>query len=154
MEFLAHKQAFTYLLTETLMNITAYVTDRHGSITKWMREECPGICKKYGKPVVKHFFDCWHVAKSLHKKLTKLSKIRGCEIIGEWARACINHFHWCVSTTKSGQENVIWEKFKSYLTHITGVHEDPSNKIFNKCAHGEIEQPRNWFSKSIIIYCN
>ena len=90
----------------------------------------------------------------LRKKLTKLSKLRGCEIITEWIRACINHFHWCVSTTKPGQENVIWAKFRSYLTHITDVHEDASNPIFNKCGHGEIDQPRNWFSKSKSMDCN
>ncbi len=40
------------------------------------------------------------------------------------------------------------------LTHITDVHEDASNPIFNKCGHGEIDQPRNWFSKSKSMDCN
>ena len=63
MEFMGHQQALTFLLANTAMNITIYITDRHSQITKWMRTECPALCKQYGKQVITHFFDRWHVAK-------------------------------------------------------------------------------------------
>ena len=59
-----HQQALTLLLANTAMNITIYITDRHSQITKWMRTDCPALCKQYGKQVITHFFERWHVAKS------------------------------------------------------------------------------------------
>lgn len=63
MEFLGHQRAFAYLFT-TGMIIKSFISDRHKSIGKWMRVECPKMCKELGKPVVHHFYDLWHVAKS------------------------------------------------------------------------------------------
>ena len=44
------------------MVITAFVSDRHASIAKWMREELPA--RAFGKPDVHHFFDLWYIGKS------------------------------------------------------------------------------------------
>ena len=64
MEALGHQKAMQFLLT-TGMIITTFVSDRHATITKWMRETCPKMCKELGKPVIKHFFDLWHIGKSI-----------------------------------------------------------------------------------------
>lgn len=56
MEFLGFKEAFTFLLG-TGMIIKSFVSDRHTSIAKWMREDCPKKCEELGKPVVQHYFD-------------------------------------------------------------------------------------------------
>ena len=64
MEALRHKKPLKLFLT-TGMVITAFVSDRHASITKWMKETCPKLCKDMGKPVIKHFFDLWHIGKSM-----------------------------------------------------------------------------------------
>lgn len=63
MEFLGFKEAFTFLLG-TGMIIKSFVSDRHTSIAKWMREDCPKKCEELGKPVAQHFFDIWHIGKS------------------------------------------------------------------------------------------
>ena len=63
MEFLAFEKAFTFLLG-TGMIIKSFISDRHTSIAKWMREDCPKKCRDLGKPVVQHFFDIWHIGKS------------------------------------------------------------------------------------------
>lgn len=42
------QKAITFLLT-TGMIIKSFITDRHGSITKGMRESCPKICKDWEK---------------------------------------------------------------------------------------------------------
>ena len=63
MEFLGHQKAFAFLFT-TGMVIKAFISDRHTGIAKWMREDCPKKCKELGKPVIDHFYDLWHIAKS------------------------------------------------------------------------------------------
>ena len=63
MEFLAFQKAFTFLLGTTMV-IKSFISDRHTSIAKWMREECPKKCSELGKPVIKHYFDLWHIGKS------------------------------------------------------------------------------------------
>jgi len=63
MEFVGHKRCLMFLLA-TGMVIKQYITDRHTSIAKWMKEECPRICHELGKPKIEHFFDLWHIAKS------------------------------------------------------------------------------------------
>ena len=40
------------------------VTDRHASIAKFVTEKCPQI---------KHYYDCWHVAKSVSKMLKSMA---------------------------------------------------------------------------------
>ncbi|XP_015747740.1 PREDICTED: uncharacterized protein LOC107327508 [Acropora digitifera] len=62
-EFMAFKEAITYLLA-TGMIIKSFISDRHVSIARWMREECGKKCTKLGKPVINHFFDLWHIGKS------------------------------------------------------------------------------------------
>jgi len=63
MELLGVKRAFAHLLA-TDMVIKSFISDRHGSITKWMKTEFPIQCRSLGKSVINHFFDLWHVAKS------------------------------------------------------------------------------------------
>ncbi|XP_015776536.1 PREDICTED: uncharacterized protein LOC107354556 [Acropora digitifera] len=63
MEFLAFQKAFTFMLGSGII-IKSFISDRHASIAKWMREECPNRCKDLGKPIIDHFFDLWHIAKS------------------------------------------------------------------------------------------
>ena len=64
---MAFKEAMTYLLTTGII-IKSFISDRHASIAKWMREECGRKCAELGKPVINHFFDLWHIAKSKQSK--------------------------------------------------------------------------------------
>lgn len=68
MEFAGHQRAFTFLFT-TGMIIKAFISDRHQSIAKWMRTECPKRCKELRRPVIDHFFDLWHIGKSKEKSV-------------------------------------------------------------------------------------
>lgn len=78
----------------------------------------------------------------------KLSKEKGCEVVGRWKKACIRHFYWCVTSTPSNQDEVKYAKFESFFSHILNKHINLPNKIFNKCAHGIITQSRVWLTKS------
>lgn len=61
---MAFKEAFAFLLA-TGMVVKSFISDRHVSIAKWMREECSKKCKDLGKPVGNHFYDLWHIGKSM-----------------------------------------------------------------------------------------
>ena len=72
MEALGHKEALTFLL-KTGMVKTTFVTDRHASIAKWMRETCPKICKDLGKPVLSTSLTCGTLGKvCLHENSKSL----------------------------------------------------------------------------------
>ena len=63
MASLGHQKAISFLL-KTSMIITASISYPHATIAKWMRETCPKMCKELDKPVIKHFYDLWHIRKS------------------------------------------------------------------------------------------
>ena len=63
MKVLGFQKTLTFLLG-TAMAIKAFISHRHGPIAKWMREDCPRICRDLGKPVVQPYFDIWHIGKS------------------------------------------------------------------------------------------
>ena len=55
------------------LTIAMFISDRHQSIAKWIREQ---------EPATKHFF-IWHVAKSVSKRLPQVGKESGvnfCEV--------------------------------------------------------------------------
>ncbi|XP_068670428.1 uncharacterized protein [Montipora foliosa] len=151
MEFLGHQKALAFLLG-TGMVIKSFICDRHQSIAKWMREEYPKKCRELGKPLIDHFFDLWHIGKKIQKLLTKLSKEKGCEVIGRWKKACVRHFYWSVTSTTPKLGDVILAKFKAFLYHIINQNKDLPNQIFNKCAHGIITTPHLWMTKGSIAY--
>lgn len=79
----------------------------------------------------------------IRKVLSKISKEKGCEVLGEWIKPCEKHLHWSATSTFSGNGRVIWAKFKSFLSHVVNKHAGLDDVLFNKCAHGVIE-PRKW----------
>ena len=53
------------LLSQMGLPVAVFVSDRHQSIEKWIRE-----CRKD----TTRYYDLWHVAKSITKKLLKLAR--------------------------------------------------------------------------------
>ncbi|KAK3722374.1 hypothetical protein QZH41_013690, partial [Actinostola sp. cb2023] len=151
MEFIGHQRSILHLLS-TGMIIKEFISDRHSSITKWMREECPKICLEMDKPYIHHYFDLWHIAKKIKKLLLKLSKERGCELIGRWRNACVRHFYWAITSTHSLLSEVKLAKFQTFLYHILNKHQDLPNRLFNACRHGEITVPKVWMTKKSEAY--
>ncbi|PFX22584.1 Neuropathy target esterase [Stylophora pistillata] len=68
MELEGAKLCFDYLQRDLGLTVKVFVSDRHRGIAKWIIE-----CQ----PSVTHFFDQWHVAKGLVKKLLAASKQKG-----------------------------------------------------------------------------
>lgn len=142
MELKGAQLCFGYLQGKDIP-IEVFVSDRHKGIAKWVRE-----CN----PSTVHYFDQWHIAKSIVKKLFAASKQKGCEIIGSWIPAVRNHLYWCSTSTKEGFQAMILAKWKSLLHHISNDHTGHPDILFQECAHdGDIE-PRDWIKKGIIFY--
>lgn len=127
------KRAFSFLQNVGIP-IDVFVSDRHLGITKWIRECCSST---------KHFFDIWHMARTISKKLTKASKEKGCAAIGLWIKGVRNHLYWCATSTKQGFQDLIVAKWKSFMRHVANKHLDHPDKLFEKCSHGPLER-RKW----------
>ncbi|XP_068697440.1 uncharacterized protein [Montipora foliosa] len=133
MEFMAFKKCMDFLLAYGLV-ITTFISDRHVSIASHM--------KKVLNKIV-HYFDIWDLKKKIRKVLSKVSKEKGCEALGEWIKPCENHLQWSATSTFSGNGRIIWAKFKAFLSHVVNKHAGLEDPLFNKCSHGDI-QPRKW----------
>jgi hypothetical protein len=148
MELEGAKGCFDFLLTVAGLTIPVFISDRHHGITKWIRESHPAI---------QHFFDQWHIAKGIVKKMLAASKEKGCEQIGEWTRAVRNHVYWCSTSTVKGFGNMILAKWKSFMRHVSNKHDHHPDTLFPKCAHDELESQRKWIKVGMskaTIYCS
>ena len=75
----------------------------------------------------------------IRKVLTNISKESGGAALIDWIRPCENHFFWSATSTLSGNGNVIYAKFKSFLSHVINKHDNLDEPLYNKCNHGEIK---------------
>ncbi len=92
MELDGAKRCFTFLQSSGV-SIKKFISDRHAGIAKWVRET---------QVNTKHFYDIWHVARSITKKMLKAGKEKGCEVIMQWITGVRNHLYWCATSTKEG----------------------------------------------------
>ncbi|XP_046864355.1 uncharacterized protein LOC124458369, partial [Xenia sp. Carnegie-2017] len=120
------------------LNVTTFISDRHTSISKHMKEKLPKIT---------HYFNLWHLAKKVNKILKKIAKEKGCQELLPWVKPCVNHLYWSAMSTEDGDGQVIWAKFSSFLEHMANVHSNLPNPIFNACAHGDDIEERMWLNK-------
>ena len=144
MEFAGAKACFDFLLTVSGLSIPIFISDRHRGIAKWLRE-----CH----PNVQHFFDQWHIAKSVVKKMIAASKEKGCEKIAKWTTGVRNHIYWCSTLTLKGFHTLILAKWKSFMRHISNKHDNHPDLLFPKCAHEELEDKRKYIKVGKISQC-
>ncbi|KAK2552961.1 hypothetical protein P5673_025663 [Acropora cervicornis] len=111
-----------------------FIPDRHRGIPKWIRENCPGTT---------HFYDIWHVARSVTKKLLAASKEKGCEIIQDWMKGIRRHMYWSATSTKPGFGSLILAKRNSFLGHVANKHADHPDPLYKVCNHGSLPS-RKW----------
>ena len=119
------------------LRIGIFVSDRHRSIAKWIREN---------EPNTRHFFAIWHVARSVSKKLLQASKESGCDKIKAWIKAVRGHLYWCATSTKQGFGDLIVAKWTSFLRHVNNRHSDHPDPLYSQCAHGELTR-RLWIKQ-------
>ena len=116
------------------------VTDRHSGIRKMVRDNA--IFSN-----IEHSFDIWHLAKSLSKKLTKLTKLKKHQSLLPYTRKIINHF-WYSSRNSKGDPTKLIETFHSVLLHLTNGHRWTRGALSK--LRGEKEYPK--FTK--VLKCN
>ncbi|XP_057715805.1 uncharacterized protein LOC130931222 [Corythoichthys intestinalis] len=124
---------------EQFVRVGTLVTDGHVTVNTLIRQQFPHI---------KHFFDIWHIGKSLKKKLENLSKLRGFEALKPWIGSIINHLYWSVLSTRSGNPGLVLDKWQSVLSHIQNDHSGFKGS-FPRCSHGPLvgrEQKKPWLT--------
>ncbi|XP_056437954.1 uncharacterized protein LOC130374996 [Gadus chalcogrammus] len=119
------------LLRRNDLHLSTLITDRHRQVAKWVREElCP--------EGTQHYFDVWHIGKSLGKALDTASKDRQCEQLQLWRPATVNHLYWTAASTPDGNPAVMEAKWRSLVNHIQDIH-DHDTPAFSSCAHAPLE---------------
>uniref|UniRef100_A0A2C9JZY7 Mutator-like transposase domain-containing protein n=1 Tax=Biomphalaria glabrata TaxID=6526 RepID=A0A2C9JZY7_BIOGL len=126
------------LLEENGLIIKSLTTDRHTSVSKFIRTE---------KNYIRHFYDIWHVAKGLKKKLDHISLKQGGELVNSWKKSIINHLYWCAVSTADGNGDLMLAKWQSILNHLVNQHTGHPNLLFPSCLHGSEYSTENidWF---------
>ena len=121
MELEGIKRAFSFLQSFSIY-IPTLISDRHNGITKWIREQ---------QPLTKHYFDLWHVAKSILKRITSSGKEKGCEKLLLWKKGIRNHLYWCATSTQVGFGDLILAKLKSFVNHVYCLQYVSTNQSLN-----------------------
>ena len=136
MELEGAKRCFSYL-KKCGLAINIFISDRHRGIAKWIR------C--YQK-TTQHFFDLWHIAKSITKQVIKASEEKGCEVLQKWTKGLKTHLYWCATSTKPGFGEMIVAKWTSFMYHVCNKHDGHPNELYKQCAHAELEK-RKWLKR-------
>ncbi|XP_046569471.1 uncharacterized protein LOC124277801 [Haliotis rubra] len=102
-------QRSVQLLQAEGLTLSTLITDRHPQIQKLVRETMPAVS---------HFYDVWHVAKGLRKKLEALAKEKDCEALSPWIKSIVNHLYWCAASTPHGDPELVLEKWRSVINHV------------------------------------
>ena len=132
MELEGLKRGLEYL-NDCGMAVTELVTDRHVQVRKFMSDK---------QPETQHFFDVWHMAKGVSKKLEQAAKKKECGLIRPWIKSVVNHMYWIAAScgTNSALKKAKWI---SIVNHICDKHEGHDD-LFPKCEHGPIVETKKW----------
>ncbi|KAK0135730.1 hypothetical protein N1851_028407 [Merluccius polli] len=129
------------------MQVSALITDRNRQVAKWVREEL----RPEG---TSHFYDIWHVGKSLQKSIDAAAKEKDCEDLKLWKPAIVNHLYWTAASTPNGDPDVMEAKWQSMLNHVQDVHEH-SYPSFPRCEHPPLEgeaRDKQWLEPGTTVY--
>ena len=122
MDLEGEERCFSYLQSAGV-SIKIFISDRHRGIAKWIRE-----CQTSSA----HFFDIWHVARSIGKAMTKLGKAKHCEKVADLAKCARNHLYWCTTSTKQGFEDLVAAKWRSFMQHVANKDRNHASSLFKK----------------------
>ena len=120
------------------LHIGKFISDRHLSIAKWIRENMPHI---------QHLYDIWHVARGISRKLEAAAKLKRCEVIRSWIQSISNNLHWCAVSAPAGDGDLIVAKWKSIINHIQNIHDGHPDERYPKCEHESLigrEAQKRW----------
>ena len=91
------------------------------------------------------------------QKISKKAKTKHCGQIYPWIQSISNHLWWAAQTCNIDAQLLV-EKWKSIVYHISNVHEWDSDPkaLFPKCVHqtlsSEEERSRKWLRSSSVAH--
>ncbi|KAG0418334.1 hypothetical protein HPB47_004941 [Ixodes persulcatus] len=97
---------------EKCIHIRSLGTDRHPAIRKHMETQEPGIA---------HYFDIWHISKSVKKKMAAASKRAGCQELQMWVQATTNHLYYSAKAG-AGDRKLTVDVWLSLQNHAINEH--------------------------------
>ncbi|XP_004919757.2 uncharacterized protein LOC100493420 isoform X1 [Xenopus tropicalis] len=115
-------------LLDEHVDVKIIATGHHDDIGKLMETK---YCR------IDHQLDVWSLCKSLAKKLIVASKKRHCRDIYKWISAITNHLWWCAQTCNQDVD-VLLDKWKSVMFHLSNKHSFHSLENYKKCQHKRI----------------
>eukprot|EP00794_Sanderia_malayensis_P011589 gene11589-12783_t len=117
------------------INFQTIVTDRHGGVKKYTREQ---------KPKKKHCFDVSHVAKSIGKKVEAIGKKKENSRGEKLGTINQTRVYWCACSSDDNAA-LLKEKWLALFNHIANVHKHKGHELFKECGHETLE--RAWLKK-------
>ena len=73
------------------------------------------------------------------KKLSKLSKLKDCEIVGDWIKSITNHMYWCAASAPDDDGKEMVTSWKSLMNHLCNQNHD--------CYHDDLgDRQKKWFT--------
>ena len=96
-------------------------------------------------------------SKKCHKKLTKKAKDKHCCQLFPWIQSISNYLWWSAQSCK-GDAQVLVEKWKSIVHHVSNVHEWDSDPkaLFPKCVHQtlspEEQHSKKWLKSGSVAH--
>ena len=126
MELMGLKRCLAFLLPR--VEIASITTDRHPQVQKYLKTD-----ETVTAFSIRHFYDVWHIAKSVKKRIEKQSQQSEYRELLQWKNTVTNHLYWCAATS-DGDGAMIVEKWLSILNHVINKHEHAGPR-FVSCQH-------------------
>ncbi|CAL4142123.1 unnamed protein product, partial [Meganyctiphanes norvegica] len=133
------RRSIQLLVNVNNLSISAIITDRHAQVAKYIRE----LLVPRG---TKHYYDGWHLAKNIVKRLDAAAKEPGCEEIAMWKQSIVNHLYWTAGSTPDGNPQLMRAKWISLCNHVQDIHVHTSKlfpkhdiTLFPQCLHQPLE---------------
>ncbi|KAM4017532.1 uncharacterized protein ACNLHF_007167 [Anomaloglossus baeobatrachus] len=127
-------------------DVQMIVTDRSVAVQEILKDNYPSIV---------HQIDLWHLSKSIGNEVLLAAKQKDCEVLYEWVEAIRNHIWWSSCTCCKNPDMLI-QKWKSVLHHVTNVHEWGGDSDCKACHHPplpeEVVNNTNWLEKDSPAY--
>ncbi|XP_069821644.1 uncharacterized protein [Dendropsophus ebraccatus] len=122
-------------------NVKIIVTGRSVAIKEILEESYPDII---------HHIDLWHLSRSIGEEVLMAAKNKDCEILHQWVEAIRNHLWWS-SCTCCKNPDLLIQKWKSIIQHVTNVHEWDGDSDCRACHHPplpeDVVNSTNWLER-------
>ncbi|CAN7941323.1 unnamed protein product [Ixodes pacificus] len=119
-----------------------YVKSSGTAIRKHMEVHEPGTA---------HYFDIWHISKSVKKKLNAAGKRAGCQPLEEWTQATTIHMYWSAMAA-GGNRELLVEIWLSLQNHVIDKHAGHGGS-YTRFVHNDIlEATKMWMDPNSPAY--